>query len=159
MLRLFLSSFLALLFLTGSSLNAQTAGYYPQGGPDNGVEDVSLIQLIANPQTYDNKRIRIIGFVRLEFEGDAVYLHQEDFEYGLSKNGLWIDVPQDMTKKQMDAVNRRYAICTGTFRAGGHGHMGLFSGEIAAITRLEPWMDKPRSQLPNGMPPPPAPKR
>jgi len=58
---------------------AQMAEYYPKGGPDNGPEDVSLIQLIANPQAYDGKTVRITGFLHLEFEGNAIYLHNEDF--------------------------------------------------------------------------------
>jgi len=31
--------------------------------------DVTLIQLIANPEKFDGKLIRVIGFLRLEFEG------------------------------------------------------------------------------------------
>jgi hypothetical protein len=34
---------------------SQMVGYYPKGGPDIAAEEVSLIQLIANPQAYDNK--------------------------------------------------------------------------------------------------------
>ena len=33
--------------------------------------DVSLIQLIANPQMFDGKLVRVIGFLRLEFEGNG----------------------------------------------------------------------------------------
>jgi hypothetical protein len=119
--------------------HSQTKGYYPKGGPDLGVEDVSIIQLIANPQTYDGKRIRIIGFLHLEFEGNAIYLHREDFLQALTKNALWIDVPNDMTRAQIKAANDQYVICTGTFVAAMHGHLDLNSGEMAQITRLEVW--------------------
>jgi hypothetical protein len=112
-------------------------GYYPKGGPDLGVDDVSIIQLVANPQLYDGKRIRIIGFLHLEFEGNVIYLHREDFEFGLTKNGLWIDTPRDMNRNQIKAVNDHYVICTGTFAANMHGHMDLNSGEMTHITRLE----------------------
>lgn len=102
---------------------------------------------------------RIIGFLHLEFEGDAGYFHREDFEYGLTKNALWIDLPRDITREQINAVNDKYVICSGTFLAGRHGHMGLNSGEMTKITRLQMWTDKPRSALPRGFAPPPPPKR
>lgn len=142
--------------LAGQS--ATQNGYYPQGGPDNGPEDVSVIQLIANSQSYDGKRVRIIGYLHLEFEGNVIYLHREDFEFGLDKNALWIDVPKDMTRSQISAVNDQYVICTGTFAAGMHGHMGMNSGEMSKITRLQIWADKPRSAFPKGLPPPPKPR-
>ena len=136
----FLLLALAVLFILSSQSSfSQMAGYYPKGGPDMGVEDVSLIQLIANPQAFDNKRVRFTGYLRLEFEGNVVYLHHEDYEYGLTKNGLWVDVPPDMTQAQKQAINNKYVICTGIFHAGMHGHMDLNSGEIAEITRLQIW--------------------
>lgn len=154
----FLLLALSVLFIFPSQTSiSQKAGYYPKGGPDMGVEDVSLIQLIANPQAFDNKRVRITGYLRLEFEGNVVYLHREDYEYGLTKNGLWVDVPSDMTQQQRRAVNNQYVICTGTFRASMHGHMGLNSGEITEITRLESWLQRPRSQSPDSLVPPPPP--
>jgi hypothetical protein len=102
-------------------------------------QDVSVIDLIANPTKYDGKQVQIIGFLRLEFEGDAIYLHQEDFEHGISRNAIWIDRPVDLSEKQTAEVNNKYVICQGTFRAADHGHMGLFSGALTSITRLESW--------------------
>jgi hypothetical protein len=120
-------------------VHAQIAGYYPKGGPDIQADDVSLIQLIANPEAYDKKMVRITGFLHLEFEGNAIYFHNEDFRYGLTKNALWIDIPKDMTREQIKIVNDQYFICTGRFVASMHGHVGLNSGEIADVTRLEIW--------------------
>ncbi|WP_263352176.1 hypothetical protein [Acidicapsa acidisoli] len=134
-----------LLLAPNCSAHAQMDGYYPKGGPDVGGEDVSLIQLIANPQAFDNKRVRITGFLHLEFEGNVIYLHSDDFLYSLTKNGLWIDVPKEMTQGQIKAVNDQYVICTGRFAANMHGHMGLNSGEMTDITRLEVWSPYPRS--------------
>ena len=125
--------------------HAQSGGYYPKGGADLNVEDVSLIQLLANPQAYNNKRIRLVGFLHLEFEGNVLYFHSEDFQYALTKNGLWINVPKDMTQEQKKAVNDQYVICTAQFVASMHGHMGLNSGELADVTRLEVWSPHPRA--------------
>ena len=68
--------------------------------------DVSLVQLIANPKDYHGKIVRAIGFVRLEFEGNAIYLHQEDYKHGITKNGLWIDVTDEVRKAQARILTR-----------------------------------------------------
>lgn len=101
---------------------------------------VSLIQLIANPERYDGQRVQVVGYVKLEFEGTAIYTHHTDYEYGLTKNGLWLDFdPGARTRLCMDASkNNRYAYVQGIFRASRQGHMGLFSGTLSELSRLDP---------------------
>jgi hypothetical protein len=48
-------------------------------------DNASIIELIANPLKYNNQRVRIIGFLNLEFEGNAIYLHREDFEHSIQR--------------------------------------------------------------------------
>jgi hypothetical protein len=98
--------------------------------------DVSMVQLIANPREYDGKLVRIIGFVRLEFEGDAVYLHKEDYQHWILKNGLWLDV-NDVVNERRGVLNSKYALIEGVFDAKDTGHMGLFSGKIHKIRRFQ----------------------
>jgi len=144
--------FFFVLFLTTLPAFSQRPGYYPKGGPDMEAEEVSLVQLIANPQAYDNKIVRVLGFLHLEFEGNAIYLHREDFEHDIDKDAIWINLPKDITAKQAKTVNDQYVICTARFRAGQHGHMGLFSGEFDGVTRLESWPYRPHP-LPPPRPP------
>src|SRR6266850_7297599 len=35
---------------------------------------VSLLELVARPELFDGKRVRVTGYVHLEFEGNALYL-------------------------------------------------------------------------------------
>jgi hypothetical protein len=102
-----------------------------------GPTDASLIQLIANPDKYDGKVVRVIGFVRLEFEGNALYLHREDYESSLSKNAIWIDATPEMMKREK--FDKKYVLLEGTFDAKQFGHMDLFSGELRQIKRAEVW--------------------
>lgn len=99
---------------------------------------VSLVQLIANPEDYDGKFIRVIGFFRMEFEGDAIYLHQEDYKHALTCNGLWIDVTDDIRNRQAE-FDQKYVLVEGTFNAKGKGHMGMWSGAIEKISRWYIW--------------------
>ena len=100
--------------------------------------DVSLISLIATPREFDGKQVRVIGFARLEFEGNAIYLHREDYLQGVTKNGLWLDV-EGVRKKSAASANNRYVIVEGVFSMTDKGHLGLWSGSIQKVTRMDPW--------------------
>jgi hypothetical protein len=104
------------------------------------VVDVSLLQLIATPTTYDKKAVRVIGFCHLEFEGNGLYLHREDYDQAIYKNSIWIDAPPDKA-----ALSDQYVLIEGTFDAGDHGHLGLFSGRLKNITRMEGWLSRKES--------------
>jgi len=52
--------------------------------------DISMLRLIVTPEKYHNKTVQIIGYLNLEFEGNAIYFHKEDYENGSSRNGMWV---------------------------------------------------------------------
>jgi hypothetical protein len=106
--------------------------------------DVSMVQLIANPEKFDGKHIRVIGFLRIEFEGNALYFHREDYEIGLLKNAIWVDVTPEM-QKQSSKFNMQYVLLEGIFSGSEKGHMDAFSGSIKHINRAMPWPSR-RSQ-------------
>jgi hypothetical protein len=114
----------------------------PTGTPASTADDylpVSLMQLIASPERYDGKVVRIIGFVHLEFEGNAIYLHREDYEHGITANGLWLDRPKCLTRVGGKPFTSGYALVEGVFKAQERGHMELFSGTISYIVRCQRW--------------------
>jgi hypothetical protein len=100
--------------------------------------NVTLVQLIATPEKFDGKLIRVIGFLRLEFEGDVLYLHREDYENAILGNGIWVNTTPEMTKKTK-TLNMHYVLLEGIFSAGEHGHMDAWSGTIKNIRRADPW--------------------
>ena len=100
--------------------------------------DVTLVQLIANPEKFDGKLIRVIGFLRLEFEGDVLYLHREDYENSILGNGIWVDVNPEITK-QNKTLNMHYVLLVGVFSSSERGHMGMWSGTLKKIRRAEVW--------------------
>ena len=104
----------------------------------------SLLELIARPEAYDGKRVRVIGFVNFEFEGNAIYLSSSDWEHQVVANSVWVDPPAGFESDSGPAKkqpNRRYVILDGTFNAHKRGHLGLVSGGLEHITRLAPWGD------------------
>ena len=102
--------------------------------------EVSIVRLISNPPEFHGARVRIIGFVRLEFEGNAIYLHQDDYKYAIHKNSLWLSITDEI-KKNQKKFSDRYVLVEGTFDARYFGHRGLFGGAIKNITRFQVWAE------------------
>jgi hypothetical protein len=100
---------------------------FQPGGPC--VYDVSLIELIANPTQWNGKRVQVVGFMHLEFEGTAIYVSEEDGKQFITKNGLWLSFRQG-AYEQAAALNDRYVRIRGTFLGRDHGHLGLWSGSL-----------------------------
>ena len=99
--------------------------------------EVSIIALIASPEKYEGKLVRVIGFVHLRFEANAVYFHDEDFQRAIAKNALWLDIPNGTPDPVFSTG--QYAIVEGVFTARKQGHMNDYSGELSNVTRLQPW--------------------
>ena len=136
-----------LLFLLVASCSSETRGrengangLLISDAASQDVEfNVSLVKLIANPEKYDGKILQIIGYLNLEFEGNAVYLHKEDYENGLTKNGFWVDFSGPIKENKKLDCSKKYVIIVGRFDMQRTGHMSLFGGTIKDISRLDAW--------------------
>lgn len=101
-------------------------------------EGVTMVQLIADPAKFDGHIVRVIGYLHLEFEGNVLYLHKEDYERAILGNGIWVSLT-DSQRKTSSKIGGSYAIAEGRFNAKDKGHMGMWSGSLENITRLEAW--------------------
>ena len=97
---------------------------------------VSLIRLIANPEKYENRKIQVIGFLNLQFEGNAIYINESDFETGSTKNAIWVAIP-DSIKTRMEKYNEQTVLLEGTFDMIHLGHGQNYGGTIRKITRID----------------------
>jgi hypothetical protein len=97
---------------------------------------LSLIQLIATPERYDGKKIRIQGFANIEFEGDSLFLNRESCLRHIHKDGLWLHIPGWVEKNQ-SLFHHRYVLLEGKFIADDHGHMSMWNGAVSDITRFQ----------------------
>jgi len=97
---------------------------------------VSMVDLIANPALFDGMKIMVLGYVHVEFEGRGIYLHEDDFHYSITRNGLWLG----KTTVDLSKCQDTYADVRGTFRAGIGGHFDAWSGtldQVVACRKLE----------------------
>jgi hypothetical protein len=101
-------------------------------------KSVSLITLVGTPEKYNGQQVRVKGFLNLEFEGNGVYLHKEDYDLGIDKNALWIDLEgAKVDSTQYKICNKHYVILEGTFQMNNKGHHGSYSGAITKINRID----------------------
>ena len=100
---------------------------------------VSIIQLLADPQKYDGKKIRVSGYVHIEDENTGIYLHKEDLTHHLYANGLWIIFLENTFNPE---CRDQYAVVEGIFDAKNTGHLGLWNGAIN-ITKCTALPDSP----------------
>jgi hypothetical protein len=101
-------------------------------------EEISLINLIANPQKYEGQKVTIMGYLHLEFEGNGLYINKADFENSISKNAIWIEIgPKHPENSSLAKFIDHYVLLEGTFDEKNKGHMGMMSGSLKDITRLE----------------------
>lgn len=97
---------------------------------------VSLIQLIANPAEFDQRRVLVVGYVVLEFENKKMCLNESDAKHGITRNCMWLDV-SDAVHANRAQFSRRYVLVEGTFNARSRGHLDLSGGQIENIKRFE----------------------
>ena len=119
----------------GESFGVAREGHEP-------VEFPPFIRVIARPELYHSKRIQLVGYMNLEFEGNALYLSEEQYLQGGPADALWIDVE---AMKGKPPFARGWVVVEGTFNGERRGHFGMFAGTLEAITRLQAWSAKPGS--------------
>ena len=97
------------------------------------LKSVSMIELIANPEKFDGVRVIVSGFVHFEFEGNAIYLHEEYYHDNLWQNGIALGVTLQQRKQNLECASR-YCYVIGTFHAIRPHYFSLWSGSLNNIT-------------------------
>lgn len=122
-----------LVFFAASQIGAETPTYSSRG-----LEAVPLVAVVANPGDYAGKRIRVEGFLILEFEGNSLYLDKEGYKAGLTGNALWVDTPSWADPAAQKRLSGRYALVEGTFNPLRHGHVGAWGGALENVSLIRP---------------------
>ena len=101
---------------------------------------VSLVQLIANPEKFDNRPVRVRGFMSMDREGDLLYLDQANAENVLSNNAIWVRRTEQM-ERERTKLNMRYVTIVGIFRANFKEQWGDPVGGISDVESAVFWSD------------------
>jgi hypothetical protein len=132
-------SIVIILLIASISFETIFDSRYLSYGDFNGdAIDVSIINLIATPEKYDGKLVRVIGICNIEFEANGIYLSTEDYKKG--NNSIWIDPDYEVlqtTKESLKRLNGKYVLIEGVFnhKVGMNRHFG----SIMKISRYQQW--------------------
>lgn len=101
--------------------------------------DASIVELIATPERFHGKLVRVIGVGNLEFEGNYISLNTEEWRH-FGDHRLWISLGDPgITYDEATAYNGKYVIVEGIFNMNNSGHGSLFKGAIENVSRYDLW--------------------
>ena len=114
--------------------------------PVSPTSPISLVRLLVTPGLYQGRAVSVVGFVRLQFEGDAIYLHREDCSFGIYANSLWLSL-NDRIRRQATRCAGRYCLVQGVFNQHNNGHFSLWPGGIDEVSHIRIWDEDEASKL------------
>jgi hypothetical protein len=94
----------------------------------------SVIQLIHNPGEHHGRKVRVIGFCAVAFEGTAMYVSEAEYRAAATKKAIWLEVPLSRANQKL---NEKLALVEGTFDAENMGHLRMYAGCIKDVDRFE----------------------
>jgi len=98
-------------------------------------EPVPFVRLIANAPAYDGKLVQVSGVLRIEFEGNALFLNREHLEHRLEGDSLALALDREQ-RKQFKPYHKKYVTLQGVFRAQGRGHLYMPIGGILESAQI-----------------------
>jgi len=94
--------------------------------------------LIAAPDEFAGKHVRVLGFLHLEFEGSALYPTAEHAEEFLMLNGLGVSLTRELSGAASNLTDR-YVILEGVFRPRTETTFSGWAGSIDDVYLIEEW--------------------
>ena len=101
---------------------------------------VSLIQVIANPEKFDGKRLVVLGFLDFEREADLLFASKDKYDNVILPDTLWIDPTEEMGTNKA-TLNLKYVRIDGIFHAGAQRRFRFAVGGMTDIRSCTPWSD------------------
>lgn len=105
---------------------------------------ISLAEVIAHPHQYHGKRVSVVGYYHAEEEYSGLCVDEaaagaSRYMSSVFKSSVSRDGPSTFANKAaIKDKNDTWLRVEGIFLDGRSGHMGLWSGEIVRLTRIEP---------------------
>ncbi len=97
---------------------------------------VDLRELMRNPQSYDGKPIRTVGYIKLDYGVQGIFLSPEDghdFE-----KGMWLEISEELRGNRGD-YDQQYCVLEGIVNVKNRGRLSRWNGAIEEITWMELW--------------------
>jgi len=97
----------------------------PAAAQQKSPERVSLIRLVASPESYDGKLVEVSGYLVLAGSetGGRLYAHREDAENSVLANSIRVERTEQM-EAEKPQLDRNFVDVVGVFRQGEPGKKG-----------------------------------
>jgi hypothetical protein len=105
-------------------------------------QTVPMQQLLADPQRFEGQRVRTTGFLRLQFEANALYQSRDDFNNAVMQHAIWLDLTNAQLRR-LGKLNNGHVVVEGVFTAQYKGSGGKWPGALRPVADVRMWR-KPR---------------
>ena len=105
---------------------------------------VTMQELIAEPQQFEGQRVRVVGFLRLQFERNALYMARDDYNNSVVEHGLWLDLKNSQLRSS-SKLNNGHVTVEGVFGPADKVHGDKWAGALKPVSSLRMWR-KPRNR-------------
>lgn len=95
---------------------------------------VSIVTLLAQADSQKTKRVQVQGFLVLDFEGERLYLHKEDYEDGLFMNSIYLALSPE-EKIQYRPLDKSYVSVEASFH-GRRSTEDIFPGSLFNVREI-----------------------
>lgn len=95
---------------------------------------ISIVTLLAEPVSKIPQRVQVAGFLVLEFEGQALYLHREDYQQGLTRNAIRIALTAQQ-EMQFKDFSGSYVLVEASFKKVPNSE-DTFTGSLFNVRRI-----------------------
>jgi hypothetical protein len=108
-------------------------------------EAVSLVRLLATPEKFHGKLVRVEGYLHNQFEDSALYFSKDHGDYLMGESALWITYGKNPSLQAASAKTKpenlryfdsKYVLVEGVFDKNASGHLGAFAGGLSNATRV-----------------------
>lgn len=100
---------------------------------------VPLSALLAVPERYEGRKVRVQGWATLGFEDARLHPDRASHDASACANGLLIDAPSPIRPPRAHWPPKgAYAEVSGTFRSGFGAGFGRCPGALEDVVRVEP---------------------
>ena len=104
-------------------------------GDTTPAQKTTLAEVLHDPDTFNGKRISVVGYYHGEFEGSNFGM-KSDSDY---QQSIWFGTPSSFADRaDLHMSNNAWLRVEGIFVKGPGGHMGMWPGEIERITKVDP---------------------
>ena len=100
---------------------------YTQQTKQYKIIETSIKNVISNPKKYNNRTIKIYGYVVIGFEKNSVYSDKNEYSKLMSKNAIYLELPKNSRIKK---ISEGYMQVIGYYKKDYLGHMNMYGGTL-----------------------------